>query len=169
MIFAFSAAELASLLAARSTRGETSATIRNIAALKDAQPGDLSFLGNPKYKPEVASTRASVVLLPADFEGEPPANQLWLLVDNPSAALATLCARLEASLWPRPPAGIHPSAVVDPSAQIDPSATVGPLCVIEAEAVVGPRTVLQAQVFLGRAARVGTDSWLMPSAHVATG
>lgn len=169
MIFAFSAAELASLLAARSTRGGTSATIRNIAALKDAQPGDLSFLGNPKYKPEVASTRASVVLLPADFEGEPPANQLWLLVDNPSAALATLCARLEASLWPRPPAGIHPSAVVDPSAQIDPSATVGPLCVIEAEAVVGPRTVLQAQVFLGRAARVGTDSWLMPSAHVATG
>ncbi len=168
MTFAFSAAELVSLLAPRATRGATTATIRGIAALKDAQPGDLSFLGNPKYKPEVASTRASLVLLPADFAGEPPADQLWLLVDNPSAALATLCARLEAALWPRPAAGIHPSAVVDPSARIDPGATIGPLCVIEAEASVGPGSVLQAQVFVGRAARIGADCWLMPGAHVAT-
>ena len=168
MTLAFSAAELISLFSPRATRGATSATIRQISALKDAAPGDLSFLGNPKYKPEVAATRASVVLLPADFEGEPAAGQLFLLVENPSAALATLCARLEATLWPRPAAGIHPSAVVDPSARIDPTASVGPLCVIEAGASVGARTVLQAQVFLGRAARVGADSWLMAGAHVAT-
>ena len=169
MTLAFSAAELVALLNPRSTRGATAATIRNIAALKEAGPGDLSFLGNPKYKPEVAATKASVVLLPSDFEGTPPADQLWLLVENPSAALATLCARVEASLWPRPAPGVHASAVVDPSAQIAPDATVGPLCVIEAGVVVGPRTVLHAQVFLGRDARVGADCWLMPSAHVATG
>jgi UDP-3-O-[3-hydroxymyristoyl] glucosamine N-acyltransferase len=167
MSLAFSAAELVATLSPRATRGGTSATIRNIAALKDAQPGDLSFLGNPKYKPEVAATKASVVLLPADFEGEPPADQLWLLVENPSAALATLCARIESALWPRPAPGIHPSAVVDPTAKIDPSATIGPLCVIEADAVVGPRSVLQAQIFLGRAARIGADCWLMAGAHVA--
>ena len=169
MTFAFSAADLVALLSPRATRGATSANIRNIAALKDAQPGDLSFLGNPKYKSEVAATKASVVLLPADFDGEPPAGQLWLLVDNPSAALASLCARVEASLWPRPAPGVHPSAVVDPSAKIDASATIGPLCVIEPDAVVGPRSVLQAQVFLGRAARVGADCWFMAGAHIATG
>lgn len=168
MTLAFSAAELVSLLAPRATRGATTATIRNIAALKDARPGDLSFLGNPKYKPEVAATRASVVLLPADFEGEPTADQLWLLVENPSAALATLCARLEAALWPRPAAGVHPSAIVDPSAKIDPTATVGPLCVIEAGATIGPRTVLHAQVFIGRAARVGAECWFMSGVHLAT-
>lgn len=167
MSLAFSAADLVASLSPRATRGTTSATIRNIAALKDAQPGDLSFLGNAKYKPEVAATKASVVLLPSDFEGEPPADQLWLLVENPSAALATLCARIETALWPRPAPGVHPSAVVDPTAKIDPSATVGPLCVIEADAVVGPRSVLQAQVFLGRAARVGADCWFMAGAHVA--
>jgi UDP-3-O-[3-hydroxymyristoyl] glucosamine N-acyltransferase len=171
MTLALSAADLVSFLAPRATRGSlasAAAAVRGIAALKDAQPGDLSFLGNPKYKPEVAATRASVVLLPADFTGEPPAGQLWLLVDNPSAALATLCARLEAALWPRPAAGIHPSAVVAPTARIAPSATIGPLCVIEDEAVVGAGTVLHAQVFLGRAARVGADCWFMPGAHVAT-
>ncbi|MBC8009011.1 MAG: UDP-3-O-(3-hydroxymyristoyl)glucosamine N-acyltransferase [Burkholderiales bacterium] len=168
MTLVFSAADLVNLLAPRATRGATAATICQIAALKDAEPGDLSFLGNPKYKPEVAATRASVVLLPADFEGEPPADQLWLLVDNPSASLATLCARLEAALWPRPAAGIHPSAVIDPSASVDPTATVGPLCVVEAGVQVGPRTVLQAQVFIGRAARVGAECWFMPGVHLAT-
>ncbi len=169
MTIAFSAAELVSFLSPRATRGATSEALRNIAALKDAQPGDVTFLGNPKYKGEVAACRASVVLLPLDFDGgEPPADQLWLLVENPSSALATLCARIEAALWPRPAAGIHPSAVVDPAAVVDPSATVGPLCVIEAGAVVGPRTVLQAQVFLGRAARVGADGWIMPGVRVAT-
>lgn len=168
MTIAFSATDLVTLLSPRATRGATSATIRNIAALKDAQRGDLSFLGNTKYKPEVAATKASVVLLPADFEGEPSDGQMWLLVENPSSALASLCARLEAALWPRPPAGIHPSAIIAPSAKVDPSATVGPLCVIEDEATVGPRTVLQAQVFLGRAARIGSDGWLMAGAHVAT-
>lgn len=169
MTIAFSADELITFLAPSATRGETPAIVRNIAALKDAKAGDLSFLGNPKYKAEVAGTQASVVLLPADFEGTPPAGQLWLLVDNPSAALASLCARLEAALWPRPAAGVHPSAVIAASAKIDPSATIGPLCVVEEDAVVGPRSVLHAQVFAGRAARIGSDCWLMPGAHVATG
>jgi UDP-3-O-[3-hydroxymyristoyl] glucosamine N-acyltransferase len=168
MTFSYSAADLIALLVPRATRGATSAPVRQIAALRDAQPGDLTFLGNPKYKPEVAATRASVVLLPADHPGEPPADQLWLLVDHPSAALATLCARLEAALWPRPAAGVHPSAIIDPAARIHPEASIGPLCVIEAETEVGPRTVLQAQVFLGRAAKVGAECWLMPGAQVAT-
>jgi UDP-3-O-[3-hydroxymyristoyl] glucosamine N-acyltransferase len=168
MTLSYSAADLIALLAPRATRGQTTATIRQIAALREAEPGDLSFLGNPKYKTEVATTRASVVLLPADHPGEPSADQLWLLVDHPSAALATLCARVEASLWPRPAAGVHPSAVIHPTARVDGSASIGPLCVIEADAEVGPRTVLQAQVFLGRAARVGAESWLMPAAQVAT-
>lgn len=168
MTLAFSADELISLLAPRATRGATAATIGQIAALKDARPGDLSFLGNPKYKPEVATTRASVVLLPADFAGEPAPDQLFLLVDNPSAALATLCARIEASLWPRPAPGIHPSAVVAPDATVDPAATIGPLCVIESGARIGAFSVLQAQVFVGRQARVGAGCWFMSGVHLAT-
>lgn len=168
MTLSFSAEQLVALLSPASTRGTTTATIGNIAALKDAQPGDLSFLANPKYKSEVAATRASVVLLPSNFEGEPAADQLWLLVENPNAAIATLCARLEASLWPRPAPGIHPTSVIDPSATIDPTATVGPLCVVEAGAVIGAQTVLHAQVFIGRHARVGSGCWFMAGAHLAT-
>lgn len=162
MQVSFTPEEIISIVQPAQTRGATQEAIRGIAALNLANAGDLSFLGNAKYKGEVAATRASIVLLPPDYAGEPAAKQLFLVVDNPSVALARICARIEKSLWPAPQPGIHPTASVDPTAKVAASATVGPLCVIEAGAVIGERAHLQAQVFIGRAARVGDESWLMP-------
>ena len=162
----FTPAEIAAIVHPSQSRGATAEKIRGLAALSSAVPGDLSFLGNAKYKAEVAATRASLVLLPADYAGEPGENQQFLLVDNPSVALARICARLEQSLWPKPAAGIHPSAVVGPGAVVAASATVGPLCVIESGAVIGERAHLQAQVFIGHDARIGDDCWLAPGVVV---
>jgi UDP-3-O-[3-hydroxymyristoyl] glucosamine N-acyltransferase len=167
MQVSFSAAEIAAIASAQSTRGSTPATVRGLASLTEAGPGDLTFLGSPKYKGEVPATNASVVLLPSDYPGEPKPNQLFILVENPSVALARVCARIERSLWPTPAAGIHPSATVAPGAQVAASATIGPLCVVEEGAVVGERVHLQAQVFVGRNAVVGEESWLMPGVILA--
>jgi UDP-3-O-[3-hydroxymyristoyl] glucosamine N-acyltransferase len=168
MQIAFTAEELAAMVQPQSQRGGTSAEIRGLAALSHAQPGDLSFLGNAKYKADVATTAASVVLVPPDYEGQPKPDQLYLVVSNPSVALAQVCARIEQSLWPKPKPGIHPSAVVAPEARVAASATVGPLCVVEAGAVIGERVHLQAQVFVGRDVEVAADAWLMPGVTVAT-
>ncbi len=168
MQFSLSAAEISTITQSSSSRGSTTETVQGIASLKKARPGDLSFLGNPKYKPEVEATTASIVLLPLDFVGEPKPNQLFLLLDKPSLGLARLCTRLEQLLWPKPTPGIHPSAIVEPGAQIATTATIGPLCIIESGAVIGERTHLQAHVFIGRNARLGDDCWLMPAAKVTT-
>ncbi len=162
MQVSFTPSELLAIVQPREKRGATREAVRGIAALSTAEPGDLSFLGNAKYKSEVARTRASVVLVPADYVGEPAPEQLFLLVDNPSAALARLCSRIEQSLWPRPAPGRHPSAVIAPDAIIAASATIGPFCVIESGVVVGERAHVEAQVHLGRNVRVGDDSWIMP-------
>ncbi len=160
--------EIATITQARETRGATTEPVRSIASLEDAQPGDLSFLGNPKYRPAVSTSLATLLLLPLDYPGQPKPGQVFLLVEKPSLALARLCARLEQRLWPKPLPGIHPSAIISPTAKISPSATIGPLCVIEADATVGPRAHLQAQVYIGRAATISEDCWLMPQTHVAT-
>ncbi len=136
-------------------RGNAAGGITGIASLKEAQSGDLSFLGNTKYRKEVEVSAASVILLPPDFEGEPSDGQCFLIVDNPSAALAALCARIEQSLWPRPAPGVHRSAVIGDDCEIDPTATIGPLCVLESGARIGRGTHLQAQVYVGREAVIG--------------
>ncbi len=168
MQHAFSSADIAAIIQPVAVKGSTHATVRGIASLGVAQAGDLSFLGNPKYKAEVATSVASIVLLPPDYVGDPAPDQQFLFVEKPSVALARLCARIEQLLWPKPPAGIHPTAVIDPGAQVAATATVGPLCVIEAGVVIGERTYLQAHAFVGRNARIGADCWLMPRVSVAT-
>jgi len=154
---------LRAITGATRASGQTDATITGIASLEAAEAGDLSFLGNAKYRTAVPTSRASLILLPEDYEGsEPSEGQSYLFVKNPSAALASICSRIEQSLWPKPEAGVHPTAVIEPGAEIDPTATVGPLCVVQAAARIGARTHLQAQVFVGAGAQIGEDCWLMP-------
>jgi UDP-3-O-[3-hydroxymyristoyl] glucosamine N-acyltransferase len=164
----FSPAEIVEIVRPKQTRGETAENIHGIAALGTAGPGELSFLGNIKYRAEVTATRASVVLLPIDYSGEPKPNQLFLHVDNPSVALARLCSRIEQTLWPKPPAGIHASAAIAPTARIAVTATIGPLCVVEDGAVIGERAHLQGHVFVGRNATIGADCWLAPGTIVSS-
>ncbi len=168
MQLVFSAADVAAIVQPLFSKGATLETIRDIASLGAAKTGDLSFLGNPKYKTEVASTAASVVLLPPDYAGEPAPGQQFLFVEKPSVALARVCARIEQLLWPKPVAGVHPTAVVASSARVASNATIGPFCVIEEGVVVGERTHVQAQVFIGRNATIGADCWLMPGVVVTS-
>jgi UDP-3-O-[3-hydroxymyristoyl] glucosamine N-acyltransferase len=161
-------AEIAAIIGAQRTAGSTRQPVRDIASLTSARAGDLSFLGNTKYRGQVADSAATVLLLPLDYIGEPKPDQVFLFVENPSVALAKVCARVEAALWPKPAPGIHPSAVVDPGARIDPTAHVGPLCVVEAGAQIGAGVILQASVFVGRDAQVGEGCLVMPGCVIAT-
>ncbi len=169
MQLTFTPDEIAAIVQPRAVRGATTAAVRGIAALATAAPGDLSFLGNPKYKGEVATTRASLVLVPADFAGEPQAGQLFLLVENPSVALARVCARIEHALQPPAVPGVHASAVVAADAQLAATAEIGPLCVVEPGARIGERACLQAAVFVGRGSVVGDDCRLMPGVRLYAG
>lgn len=120
MSLAFTIAELASLTGAKSVEGACVGPITGIAALAEAVSSDLSFLGNAKYADVVPASQAGAILVPVTFVGKPAAGQAFLRVDNPSYALALLCSVLEARLWPRPPAGIHASAIVAASAKVSP-------------------------------------------------
>ena len=166
MTTSFTIAELAALAGAESVEGACAGPITGVAALAEATSADLSFLGNAKYADAVAASRAGAILVPVAFPGKPAAGQAFLRVANPSYALALFCGVLEARLWPRPPAGIHATAVVAASAKVDPSAHVGPLCVIGEGAVVAAGVVLEARCHVGPRASVGADCWLKPGVVV---
>ena len=167
MQVAYTPADLAGITGAQRTAGTSTRVITDIASLEQARPGDLSFLGNAKYKSQVPGSAATALLLPLDYVGEPGPEQVFIYVENPSAALARVCARIEQALWPKPAAGIHPSAVVALTAKVDATAHVGPLCVIEDGATIGAGSVLQASVFIGREAMIGVNCFLMPGVIVA--
>ena len=89
-----------------------------------------------------------------------------IVTDDPYAYFARTT-----QLWKQrhavlPPAGIHPSAVVDDTAQIHPTATIGPLCVVERGAVIGAGTVLKSRVTVAEGCRIGARCILHPGVVV---
>lgn len=134
--------------------------ISGFATLREAQAGDLSFLGSSKFSDQISETKAMVVLVEEGVEVMPRDGQLLLWVKRASLAMARLCEEVAQAMWVRPAAGIHLSACIDASAQVDASASIGPFCVVEAGATVGPRSVLGPGCVVGADSSIGEDCWL---------
>ncbi len=136
--------------------------ISGIANLKDAKPGDLSFLGNPKYRSQVEGCRASVILLPQTHAGDPRNGQIFIFVPSPSRALAQICSLLEDVIDVGFSAGIHPTAHVEDTAQVDQSASVGAFSYIGRGAKVLQDCKIGTHCHVGSFCEVGSESTLHP-------
>ena len=144
-------AQLAARLGCR-LEGDGTIDITRVATLDEAGPGDVTFLANPKYAHAAQVTRASAVILADDAAPLPCA---MLRTPQPYKAFADALVALGRD--ERPPAGVHPSAVVAPDASLGAEVSIGPLVVVGSGAVIGARTVLHPHVVIGAAAVVGDD------------
>ncbi|RMD74309.1 MAG: UDP-3-O-(3-hydroxymyristoyl)glucosamine N-acyltransferase [Lentisphaerae bacterium] len=151
-----SVSEIADMFPGAIIKGCPSLEIHGLAPIQLAQPGEATFLGNSKYRKWVTRTRASLVILPPDFDGEPPENTAWLIVESPNQAFAQLALRFAPP--PRQlPKGIHPSAIVAESAQIGQNVAIGPCAVIEDDVSIGDNTIIDAGVFIAQGVTIGND------------
>ena len=146
--------------------GQVPERISGIASLDLAGPEDLSFLSNLKYREQVKSTKAGLILVASDFDGQPGGNQAFLRVENPSAALAILCEEIERELLPRPTPGVHPMACVEEGACVDPTATVGAFSLIESSAKVGAGAIIGANCTVAAYAEVGAEARLQGNVYI---
>jgi UDP-3-O-[3-hydroxymyristoyl] glucosamine N-acyltransferase len=152
--------ELARLVGGKVT-GDGKTVIRAVNGIREAGPGDITFLANSKYAPLLATTRASAVIV-ADGTSVPiPA----LSVRNPDLAFGKVAEHLNGAAG-RPPAGVHPSAVVSPKATIGKNVSIGAGTVVEDGASIGDNSVLHAQVYVGADAVIGPDALIYPQVVV---
>ncbi|MBI5362701.1 MAG: UDP-3-O-(3-hydroxymyristoyl)glucosamine N-acyltransferase [Planctomycetes bacterium] len=139
--------------------GDGARRVQGPASLRDAGEREVSFLSNPRYRGELARTRAAGVLVPRD-EQRTREDVALLRCADPNAAFTRVVQAFAAPEWR--PSGRHASAVVDPSARVANDAALGPNVVVGPDCVVGTRAVLFAGVVLGRGVQVGEDSVLHP-------
>jgi UDP-3-O-[3-hydroxymyristoyl] glucosamine N-acyltransferase len=142
--------------------GAGDTAISRIATLEGAGPGDLAFLANPRYRPQLATTRAAAVIM------APPA------AENVAAAILTPQPYLyyaRVAQWlnppPAPEPGIHPSAVVE--GDVAASASIGPNVWIGSGAVIGEGVVIGANCSIGAGVSIGADSRLAANVAIYPG
>ena len=78
-------AQIASALNARLENGSPDIEITGVAGIKDAGPGQLTFVANPKYAGAARTTRASAVIVTEEF---PAVSAALLRSKNPYLAFA---------------------------------------------------------------------------------
>lgn len=133
--------------------GDPGLTVQAVASLTSATPGTLTFCSNARYRRQLASTRATAVVLARDMLPDCPVAAL--IGPHPYAAYA----RIAAGMHPQPAviAGVAPGASIAASATVAASAWVGPNAVIGAGAVIGERCFVGPNTVIEEGAQLGDD------------
>jgi UDP-3-O-[3-hydroxymyristoyl] glucosamine N-acyltransferase len=138
--------------------------VDSVASLDEADSGDISFYGSPKYLKNLRRSKATATLVPHGFGEDVPPIRIW--VDSPAAAFAKVLECFAPA--PREfPGGVHPTAVVAGSARIAEGVHIGPHVVIEDEVEIGAGTVILAGSLVGRHTRIGAECFLYPRVTIA--
>ena len=144
--------ELASRLQCR-LEGDGEVEIVRVAAIQSAQPGDLIFVASAKYAGDLASTRASAVILGTRAALVAPCP--ILRAADPYSTLARALALLTQMT---PPAqGVDQLTSIAPGVSLGPDVSIGPFVTIGAGASVGARTIVFPNVAIGPGVTIGDD------------
>jgi UDP-3-O-[3-hydroxymyristoyl] glucosamine N-acyltransferase len=155
-------AEIARLVGGE-VSGDGATLITGVAGIKEAQPGDITFLANPKYLPLLEQTQASAVIIGRDVEAT--SRRPVVRADNPSLAFTkviTQCIPEEVYHW----VGVHPSAVVGKGVTLGKDVSIGPCAVVADHASIGDKTVVYAGCYIGAYSRVGSGCLIYPNVSI---
>jgi UDP-3-O-[3-hydroxymyristoyl] glucosamine N-acyltransferase len=143
--------------------GSRDARVIGVAPLADATDRHISFLSNPKYASQVATTRAAAVLVARDVDGD----GRFIRVDNPYFAMSQVVARWFAE---RPaPYGISPHAVVSKWANLGANAGVGHFVSIGDNVTIGANALIYSNVTIEPDCEIGEGTILYPNVSIYHG
>ncbi|TMM44889.1 UDP-3-O-(3-hydroxymyristoyl)glucosamine N-acyltransferase [Colwellia ponticola] len=143
--------------AALDASSEAAVNITSLATLAKATTGQVAFLANSKYIPQLNDTKASAVIVSPNAAKSCPVSAL--VMDNPYMGYAILANLLDTT--PKPASGIHPSAVIAENVVIGENVNIGANAVIESGVHLANNVSIGAGCFIGHDVTIGeaTSLW----------
>ncbi|HEX6125147.1 MAG TPA: UDP-3-O-(3-hydroxymyristoyl)glucosamine N-acyltransferase [Pyrinomonadaceae bacterium] len=135
--------------------GDPDLEIAAAAGLDIAQTGDITFLANPKYTPQIRDTKASAIFLNDGVEvGR---NDIAVLRSKDAYLAYTRALRLFHTPTPIV-ASTHPTAVIDETAEISENCEIGPNVVIGKRCRIADGVQIHANATLYEGVLIGRGS-----------
>ncbi|MBC8378816.1 MAG: UDP-3-O-(3-hydroxymyristoyl)glucosamine N-acyltransferase, partial [Planctomycetes bacterium] len=144
--------------------GDDSAVIDSASTLDNAGPGQITFLSNPKYAPQVKTTKAAVILVSQQVQ----TNACQIVTENPYYAFMQAVVLLHGHRQ-HPQTGISKQAALASSAKIGQNCNIHPFAVISENAVIGNNCQIYSGAFVGPHAVIGSDCVIYPNAVIYDG
>lgn len=149
--------------------GDGAHTVGRIGPLEGATADTISFLSNPRYQAQLATSAAGCVIVAPALRDAAAARGAAIVCADPYHAFAKLTQWWAAQRRTPPVPGVHASAVVEPGAVIHPQASVAAFAYVGAGARIGAGAVLGTHVHVGEGAAVGEGTVLKPRVVLAEG
>lgn len=132
--------------------------ISNVAGLKEAGSGDISFLAHRRHIKDLQNTGASAVVLPKDvsFDRLPA-----IKVDNPYYAFSQLLHIFYDTSYV--PKGTDNRAVIGRDVQIGNDVTIYPFVYIGDCVTIGENVIIYPGTFIGEGSSIGNNTVIYPN------
>jgi UDP-3-O-[3-hydroxymyristoyl] glucosamine N-acyltransferase len=127
--------------------------ILSMNTLKDASSNELSFIANPKYVKDMATSKAAAILVDEKTKEYVPQGSVALVVDDAYWQMATLSKYFSAPFEDRD----APQAIVGEGSFIDEKAAVAN------GAVIGKNSTIMAGAYVGSGAKIGDNTIIYPN------
>lgn len=161
----FTAGQIAQLLQGTLV-GQAEVEVNGISKIDQSTSNTLCFLANQKYEVYVKDCKATIMLIPEDYQipsdCQVPA---FIRLKDPYSAFTQLL-EMYAGFMSKRPAGIHPTAIIGENVTLGDQVSIGPHVVIESGAHVGAGSVLYPNVYIGREAMIGEQCTLYQNVSV---
>ncbi len=145
--------------------GDGNIEIRGVAGIREAVPGEITFVANPRYAEFLEGTKASAVIGGREL----PTVKPLIRIENPYYAYLQVLSLFAADLAISYPRGVHETAVVDPGVVLGQNVAVGPFCHICEGVRIGDNTTILQGVFVGVGSRIGDDCLIYPGGTIREG
>ena len=136
--------------------GDGSVEICGVNSIKEAQAGEITFLGNPKYTQYLETTQASAVIVAQGVEME---GKTLIRVPAPPLAFAMVLQAYAQDRYCHPQ-GIHPTAVVGEGTVLGENVALGAHAVIGDHCRIGDNAIIYPGCYIGGHTTIGDGSLL---------
>lgn len=141
-------------------KGDGGLEITGASGLGFAKSGDISYVGEAKFLPDLKASSASAVFIQKETETD----KAQIIHPAPALAFAKVLAHLHPT--EHPPAGVHPSATIADSASLGVDVTISANACVEDGVQIGDRCVVHANAVIGKNCVIGSGTVLYPNVTV---
>ncbi len=144
--------------------GDPDVTVSDFSRIEEGKPGTLTFLGNPKYTPNIYQTEADIVLVNDDFVPDKPIRATLIKVPNAYSALASLMEMVNQQSGQK--SGREEMSFVSSSATLGENVYIGAFSYIAENAQIGDDSKIYPQSYVGENVRIGRNCIVYPGVRI---
>ncbi len=137
--------------------GDDAVEINGASGLEFAGPGDITFVSEPRFVPQVSESKASAVFVKDKIDSDKP----QIIHPNPGLAFAKILNHLHPTV--NPAHGIHPTVALGDKVKLGNDITLSAHVSIGQNTEIGDRTVVYPGVVIGDDCKIGSDTILYPN------